>query len=115
MRQTDTNKAFFSGEPVAVMHGANAPLMKVRDRNIYKNNWKGWCVCLFVCCVCGCVCVYLCTSVSIFAPSSPSVPAQIIVTEEVEREKRVLARVSHITPFFLIELSPFNHSCHWVV
>ena len=97
------------------MHGANAPLMKVRDRNIYKNNWKGWCVCLFVCCVCGCVCVYLCTSVSIFAPSSPSVPAQIIVTEEVEREKRVLARVSHITPFFLIELSPFNHSCHWVV
>ena len=73
------------------MHGANAPLMKVRDRNIYKNNWKGWCVCLFVCCVFVCECVYLCTSVSIFAPSSPSVPPQIMVTEEVEREKRVLA------------------------
>ena len=48
-------------------------------------------VCVFVYCVCVCECVYLCTSVSIFAPSSPSVLPQIMVTEEVEREKRVLA------------------------
>ena len=44
------------------MHGANAPLMKVRDRNIYKKQFERM-VCLSVCVLC--MCVWVCLSLHV--------------------------------------------------